>query len=149
MVVNALAHRFSYAISCFVERAAYLVLIEERRPILLHLYMSIRMHDHRMRRRQFVNAFEKGFRKRTELKAEVLLKSLAIELAFVGWMFEDALYLRCEDELFLLNGVVERFDAEEIACTEQDLLLLVPDREGEHATNAVQYFFSPGNIACE
>lgn len=102
-----------------------------------------------MRRRQFVNAFEKGFRKRTELKAEVLLKSLAIELAFVGWMFEDALYLRCEDELFLLNGVVERFDAEEIACTEQDLLLLVPDREGEHATNAVQYFFSPGNIACE
>ena len=93
MVVNALAHRFSYAISCFVERAAYLVLIEERRPILLHLYMAIRMDDHRMCRRQFVNAFEKGFRKRTELKAEVLLKSLAIELAFVGWMLEDALYL--------------------------------------------------------
>ena len=55
--------------------------------------MAIRVHDHGMRGRQLVNAFEKGFRKRTELKAEVLLEGLAIELAFVGWMFEDALYL--------------------------------------------------------
>jgi hypothetical protein len=50
---------------------------------------------------------------------------------------EECLDLRSESEVLTVVGVVERFDSKAIPGQEQQLVMLIPDREGEHSNEAV------------
>ena len=110
-------------------------------PVALVFDRSIGAHGQAVGGREFEDALEKGFGESRELEAQVLLERFFVEFALVGRVFEDALDFGGKDELraagAVRNGVVERFDAEEVACAEEFLLLGIPDCECEHAA----YFF--------
>lgn len=84
-----------------------------------------------------------------ELKAEILFEGFAIELTFVGRMFEDGLYLGCEDELIVLDGIVKGLDAEIVSCAEEYVVRPIPYCEGEHAAKLFKGGLSPGNVSGE
>src|SRR5437870_6700541 len=53
-------------------------------------------------------------------------------------MRQDGLNLRSEEQHTLLLRVVQRLDAQTIAGQQPSLLAIVPNREGEHAIEALQ-----------
>ena len=110
---------------------------------------AVGVHGHAVRGRKLEDALEEGLRQRAELETQVLLECLAIELAGVGGVFQNAFDLGREDELAVLLRVVKRFDAEEIARAEKLACRAVPDGEREHAAQSVEHAFAPCEIARE
>jgi hypothetical protein len=49
-----------------------------------------------------------------------------------------------EESAIVKQGVVKRFDAKAVAGEEKGFAVTVPEREGEHATEALDAFFTPG-----
>ena len=98
---------------------------------------------------QLTDSLEKRFFQGGILKGQVLFQSLLIQLLFIGGMGQDSLDFRCEDKLTVSWGVVKRFDAERIPGRIQPLVLLIPDGEGEHASEMFRQVFSPLFIAVE
>ena len=128
-------------------RAALVVEVILRAPIAARGDGAVSVHGHAMCGRQLEDAFEERFGQRAELEAQVLLKCFAVRLARVGWVLKDALDFGREDELAVLLRVIERLDAEEIARAEQLARFAVPNGEREHAAQAIEHTFAPGQIA--
>src|SRR4051812_45498059 len=66
-----------------------------------------------------------------------MTESLEVRLARDPWVLEDRLDLAPESERLAVRPVVERLLADPVPGHEELLLLLVPDREGEHAAEAL------------
>src|SRR5215218_3612366 len=92
--------------------------------------------------KELVDALEQRLAGKAELKAEVVLEPVQIGLD-LGNKWEQGLDLGREVENAVRDCVVERLDAEAIARHDERARVLVPERQGKHAPEAVEARFSP------
>ena len=106
-------------------------------PVLLNVQLAIFV-DEIMCRWQLVNIFEECFCARRILERQIVFKGGGIQHLFKVRMRQETLDFRAEQECFSHLCIIQRFDAEEISCSEQGFLFLVPDDKGEHTTQLLQ-----------
>lgn len=114
-------HRFAHRLVDCLDSVLLIspnILLELRPPIAFDLDIPILMNAQAMTLQQLVNTLKEGLLKSGELESEVLGERVFVQLAMIRGMLEDAFDLRSEDELAALLRVVERLDAEKIACAE-------------------------------
>ena len=80
-----------------------------------------------------MDVLEHGLRVVHVLEAQVLRKSLAVQLLLEARVRQEGLDLATPDQTITLMLVVQRLDAEDIARQHQLLFLGIPDGDGEHA----------------
>ena len=79
---------------------------------------------------------------RTVLVGKVQRDHILVELFFKIRVREKAFDLAAEHEFLALFVVIERLDAENIACTKELFCVLVPNDESKHAAQTVKDFFA-------
>jgi len=88
-------------------------------------------------RQERVDVLDRCPRRRHITEGEIKPHGLFGETSWHQTAGEKGLDFGGEDQPFLIPRVVERLDAESIACDEQATSGAIPDREGEHAPEAV------------
>ncbi len=114
-------------------------------PVLARLGDGLAAPDReRVRRRQLGGARIDGARLRNVAEREILFDRKRIELAPEARMGQQRLELGAEDEQPVgQQRVMKRLHAEPVAREEQRLPVAVPQREGEHAAEALDAGFAP------
>src|SRR5439155_3222926 len=95
-------------------------------------------HSERMPRRKLARPRPDALRVRDEAEGEIVGDCRVVELVAEPGPRQKGLQLGREDEGAADGRVVERLLAGTVARAEEDLLLRVPDREGEHARQPVE-----------
>ena len=147
-----IAHAFAHGlVDCFhrVGLAATFVEVVRGVPPALDFDFAIRANGQAVALRQLEDALEERFVQGAELEAQVLCQRPFVQLALVSGVLQDALDFRCENELALLLRVVEGLNAEVVARAEELVGGAVPNGECEHAAQAREGVFAPGQVAGE
>ena len=122
------------------ERSSLFAIV--RLPVLAHLE-RVAGELERVSRRKLAHAAEHRVRRGNELAFEIQAQCRGIDSGADARVRQHGLDLGAEHERRAVPGVVQRLDAEVIACGEQRLRAGIPQREGEHAAQARDQPFAP------
>ena len=96
-------------------------------------------------RRQFPGLLEDGARFGDVAEGKVFLDGAGVDVTLEAAMGKQRFEFRPEEEGAVVEqGVEQRFDAEPVSGEKQGFAVAVPEREGEHAAEAVDTAFAPG-----
>ena len=125
-------------------------------PIALDVHLAGRDIDGEvMRRRQLVDTLEEGLLGCRILQRHVRTQGLFVDRLVEVRVVQEALDLGTKEHTRrtvarIGHGiVVERLDAKDIAGAKELVLLLVPDDEGVHTTQAIEYGLAPLFVAVQ
>ena len=101
-------------------------------PVALNVHLAVLVGEP-VRRGQLVGPLEEGLVHGAVLEGQVGAQCLGVDLAAEARVLEQALDFTAEQELARVGlGVVERLDAEDIACAVHFVGLGIPHDKGEH-----------------
>ena len=115
---------------------------ERQIPVAAHRHAAALGHQ-QMRRRQLEDPRVHRLRRRHVLKRKVGVERFGAPAARHVGILEQRFDLGAEGDARGGRAVIERLDAEPIADEEQPALRLVPQREGEHAAEAIDRAVAP------
>ena len=121
--------------------------LELNLPILPQLKMSIGGNEH-VSWGYLLDTAKQGTAMQRILEREVLLQRFRVDFDRRQER-QECLRLTRYEKQPVDHGVVERFDAESISRAEQSLLLLVPDRKSEHASQAIDATLTVATVGAE
>ena len=107
-----------------------------------------------MRGREFLYALKDRVRVGRPQEGEILIERLDVEFAFNETRREERLDLGSEDERWCVvcavrHRVVERLDAEPVACEQERARLFIPQSEGEDAVEMREKIRAPFGVSRE
>ena len=154
MGLDALVHDLIQLVDVLLER-----LLDGRViaiPVALDVHLAGRDIDGKvMRRRQLVDTLEEGLLGCRILQRHVWTQGLFVDRLVEVRVVQEALDLGAKEHTRravarIGHGiVVERLDAKDIAGAKELVLLLVPDDEGVHTAQAIEYGLAPLFVAVQ
>src|SRR5205085_9682895 len=130
-------------------------LIERNVPPLAHLHFAV-APDEYMRGRKFLDALKDRVRVGRPQKRQILIERLDVEFTFNETRRKERFDLGSEDErrrsvvaCAVRGRVVERLDAEPVACEQERARLFVPQRKGEDAVEMREKICAPLRVGCK
>ena len=152
MGLDALVHDLVQLVDILLER-----LLDGRViaiPVALDVHLAGRDIDGKVvRRRQLVDTLEEGLLSRRILQRHVRTQSLFVDRLVEVRVVQEALDLGTKEHARsavarIGHGiVVKRLDAKDVAGAKKLVLLFVPDDEGVHTAQAIEYGLAPLLVA--
>ena len=154
MGLDALVHNLIQLVDVLLER-----LLDGRVitiPVALDVHLAGRdVYGEVMRRRQLVDTLEEGLLGCRILQRHVRTQGLFVDRLVEVRVVQETLDFGAKEHTRravarIGHGiVVERLDAKDIAGAKELVLLLVPDDEGVHTTQAIEYGLAPLFVAVQ